>query len=80
MKRLIDWLIAAAVIVAVGSAYMLDGHAMKIEALTPRPTDATAYRLCAAIGGPNAWFVYTDSGKLVCVNKRGNKLKEQPAI
>ena len=41
-------------------------------------SDKTAYRMCAEIGGPNVWFYFNDNGKLVCTNKRGNRLRTQP--
>lgn len=71
------WIIATVAVLAVLClGTMLDASALSARAM--RPSDATAYRLCASIGGPNAWFVYNDAGKLICVNKRSNKLKTQP--
>jgi hypothetical protein len=49
-----------------------------LDMLNTVPADETAYRLCAKIGGPNVGFYFNDKGKLVCTNKRGNRLKEQP--
>lgn len=75
-----NWLYALAIAIILSCSYMLDGHAFQpnISYLQANPTKSQAYESCKRIGGQNAWFVITDSGKIVCVNKRGNKLSEQP--
>lgn len=76
-----DWLYAAAAVFAIlFSMAMLDDYGFEPNAkyIGSNPTKSEAYQMCQEIGGPNAWFVTTDSGKIICVNKRGNKLSEQP--
>jgi hypothetical protein len=75
-----NWLYALAIAIILSCSYMLDGHAFepKYFHFDTKPDKIEAYQACKKIGGPNAWFVVTDSGKIVCVNKRGNKLSEQP--
>ena len=76
-----DWLYAAAAVFAILTvSSCLDGHAFvrNTAYIGSNPTKSEAYQICQEIGGPNAWFVISDSGKIICVNKRGNKLSEQP--
>lgn len=76
-----DWLYtAAAVFTILTVSSCLDGHAIQPNHayVGSNPTKSEAYQMCREIGGPNAWFVTADSGKIICVNKRGNKLSEQP--
>lgn len=76
-----NWIVAIIIALALGASHYLDVWSSSADhgLLDMRPSDKTAQRLCADIGGPNAWYVYTESGKLVCVNKRGNKLSVQPS-
>lgn len=76
-----DWLYAtAAVFTILTVSSCLDGHGFTSNTAYTgsNPTKSEAYHMCREIGGPNAWFVTSDSGKIICVNKRGNKLSEQP--
>lgn len=76
-----DWLYAAAAVFTILTvSSCLDGHGFTSNTayIGGNPTKSEAYQMCREIGGPNAWFVTTDSGKIICVNKRGNKLSEQP--
>lgn len=82
LKHLIKWLLyafglcmlmLAALMLYVGiqTATAMVRHSNLSEA-------KTAHKICAAIGGENAWFKYGDKGQLICTNKRGDRLKTQP--
>lgn len=73
-----EWFYALIIALAMSCAYMLDGEATTLITEYDRQTKSQAYQTCRDIGGPNAWYVITDAGKLVCLNKRGNKLSRQP--
>lgn len=72
-----EWIAALVIAIVLSCAYMLDGEASTLD-WYDQPTKTQAYKTCRDIGGPNAWYVITDAGKIVCLNKRGNKLSEQP--
>lgn len=84
MRIVLDWIAAAVVVVAVGSAHYLDTQYSFADSNLANAyrgwtsNDKASYRLCAEIGGPNVGFYYKDNGQLVCTNKRGYKLSTQP--
>jgi len=73
-----EWIAAIIIAIVMSTAYMLDGNAQPITFNYERPTKSEAYKTCAAIGGPNAWFKFDKNDKLICTNKRGDKLWRQP--
>lgn len=79
LKLLAKWMLY---FIAMGilllTSLMVVSAAQTVSSDQLRLSDKTAYRLCAEIGGPNVGFYFSDVGKLICTNKRGNRLRTQP--
>lgn len=78
LMLLAKWLLYCFGLMTLALSALLIVNAVNYITSRPSVSDTTAYRLCAEIGGPNAGFFFDRTGKLVCTNKRGNKLRTQP--
>ena len=78
VKHLVEWLFYCVCLIALAVAALALLTTASVFVTRVTTSDADAYRICSAIGGPNAWFFYDKNGKLVCTNKRGYRLGKQP--
>lgn len=82
LKLLAKWMlycIALMVLALTALMVVSAGHHAKASAAHPSIQQAReAQALCADFAGPNAWFTFDKTGRVICTNKRGNRLKEQP--
>ena len=82
LKHLAKWLLYCLSLMVLALTVLIvisAGHQAKANASNPSIEQARQARAtCAAFAGPNAWFRFDSNGRVVCTNKRGDKLKEQP--
>jgi hypothetical protein len=79
LKLFAKWLLyCIALMVLALTVLMVVSAGQHVAARPSIQMSKDAQAACAAFAGPNAWYTFDKRGRVVCTNKRGDRLKEQP--